>query len=563
MNKIIKTMLKLIIILFVYISLFALGLYQARGLTAFLVLIILLFIFKTRKIYNKQFFYQSVIISLIYSTIDSYGLYYQTLLKQNNSNVILNLIVNFILLYFTLINLLPILYNYKIKKDNKEHKNIFLISFVVILIGYTIYLLNFYPGIASYDTCEQLHYVLNNFNGITNHHPILHTLFMALPFKIGLFLTNNITISMLLITISQMIVMSLIFSSFIKYLYIKKVNTKIIYTCIFIFALCPNFGYMSICLWKDIIFSGLMLLLTMSLVDICDSDKISKKSLMLFAIISLLTVLFRNNAIYMYILLTFFIMILLKDKRKVLGITCTSIIALYFIIVGPLFKLIGIKSTEIREYLSIPLQQIGRMSEQEVQFTDYEKELISKVIDIEKLKRSYQPLTSDPIKFNADFHEEPITNNKYEYLKLYVVLVKKYPEIARDAYLTTMIGYYYIGFPSINIQTNNYNYQDEFNINEKSLIPHIDELLLSEGCPIIALLYSCCLGYFVIIVFNYLCIKKRNIKYLIPYIPTYGIWLTIFLASPSACEYRYVFSQYTCLLLLVLLPYLDDKKRSK
>ena len=144
MNKIIKTMLQLIIILFVYISLFALGLYQARGLTAFLVLIILLFIFKTRKIYNKQFFYQSVIISLIYSTIDSYGFYYQTLLKQNNSNVILNLIVNFILLYFTLINLLPILYNYKIKKDNKEHKNIFLISFVVILIGYTIYLLNFY-----------------------------------------------------------------------------------------------------------------------------------------------------------------------------------------------------------------------------------------------------------------------------------------------------------------------------------------------------------------------------------------------------------------------------------
>ena len=74
-------------------------------------------------------------------------------------------------------------------------------------------------------------------------------------------------------------------------------------------------------------------------------------------------------------------MILLKDKRKVLGITCTSIIALYFIIVGPLFKLIGIKSTEIREYLSIPLQQIGRMADQEVQFTEYEKELISKVIE--------------------------------------------------------------------------------------------------------------------------------------------------------------------------------------
>ena len=230
----------------------------------------------------------------------------------------------------------------------------------VIFIGYFLYFIRFYPAIMTPDSYYVIHYA-NNFI-LSDYHTFGHTWFFGIFFHLGKFLFHSLSKSIAFSTLVQMLCMSLIFSTSIRYFYNKGLNKKI---CIFLtlfFAFNPLHAHYSITLWRDIMFGGSFLLILICLYEFISSkSKIKIAYIILFIIGVLIMLFFRNNGIYVYLFCIPFIIGFMKNKRIMMSIITISIACFYFVIKGPVFDYFNIEKTTSVEAFSIPLQQIARV----------------------------------------------------------------------------------------------------------------------------------------------------------------------------------------------------------
>ncbi len=468
------------------------------------------------------------------------------------------------LFYTLLINIIPVICEAKvIKKFTFKRKiNVFLIASLIIFICWLPYFLIYYPGFFTNDSIAELNMIVNNFSTISDHHTVIHLLFMAIPYNLGMALFNNSIIAASLITITQMVIMSLIFGKFIDFLYKRGVNKYILLAVLLYFAIIPVHAFYSISNWKDIIFSGLVLLLTMELVKLLEKKKITFRNSYTFIIVSILTVFFRNNAIYMYIILAFATLIVFRKQIKIVSIMLLTVFAVYFIIKGPVYNYFDVKMSSSTEYLAIPLQQIGRMAYKGIDFTEEEEKLINKLIPVDTLRESYNPEIVDSIKFNDEYNAEVFEKNKFEYLKLWASLCFKHFDIATEAYLTSTLGYWY---PNIDywtvvtkIDKNNIDLKDSSLL--PSSVKNVTNELATKNVPVLNFFWSIGLGIWLIFISFTVSIKRKNIKSLYIFVPVFGIWLTMMVATPVFAEFRYIYSAFTCLPLLLLASYIVKSK---
>lgn len=468
------------------------------------------------------------------------------------------------LFYTLLINIIPVICEAKvIKKFTFKRKiNVFLIASLIIFICWLPYFLIYYPGFFTNDSIAELNMIVNNFSTISDHHTVIHLLFMAIPYNLGMALFNNSIIAASLITITQMVIMSLIFGKFIDFLYKRGVNKYILLAVLLYFAIIPVHAFYSISNWKDIIFSGLVLLLTMELVKLLEKKKITFRNSYTFIIVSILTVFFRNNAIYMYIILAFATLIVFRKQIKIVSIMLLTVFAVYFIIKGPVYNYFDVKMSSSTEYLAIPLQQIGRMAYKGIDFTEEEEKLINKLIPVDTLRESYNPEIVDSIKFNDEYNAEVFEKNKFEYLKLWASLCFKHFDIATEAYLTSTLGYWY---PNIDywtvvtkIDKNNIDLKDSSLL--PSSVKNVTNELATKNVPVLNFFWSIGLSIWLIFISFTVSIKRKNIKSLYIFVPVFGIWLTMMVATPVFAEFRYIYSAFTCLPLLLLASYIVKSK---
>lgn len=472
---------------------------------------------------------------------------------------------NFNIIYTILICSVPKLINMdnKVIQKIKVPKNsmlVFWISFAVLLICWSIYFFAYYPGILSVDSMAELQIIINNFVSIYDHHPILHVLFIFFPFKIGEFFFHNVNSAAACVTIFQMIIMALIFSYLVYFLSKRGVKKSILAIIILYFAIVPVHGFMSITMWKDIVFAGLMVLLTIQTIKLLEKSNITFKNSYAFIIISIITIFFRNNAIYAYLVLIFFSFIILRKHYKQLILIFGCILMVYGIIKYPVFNYFHVKRTESVEYIGIPLQQIGRMAYKNIQFTEEEQKLINKLLPIDIMRQVYNSNTSDAIKFNKNFDIKTFDNNKSTYLSLWAKLVVKHPVTAIEAHLASTLGYWY---PNVEywavlreISENDFGIEMTSKLN---IQPYLDKLE-NRQTPIVNMSWSIGLCFWIIGLAAYITKKRLGWRYLYPYIPIFGVWVTMMIASPVFAEYRYVYGAFTTLPILLLLPYIIRKE---
>lgn len=430
-----------------------------------------------------------------------------------------------------------------------SNKKIFLISFCVIIICWCPFFLTYYPGLLTGDSIAQLNIILGNFHKLSDHHPLIHTFFMAIPYNIGFFISNSKTFAVSCITMTQMIIMALIYAYFITYLKNRKISKTILYIIIGIYAVIPVFGFYSITLWKDILFSGLFLLFVIELAKILEKEKIIFKDLISFIVISILMILFRSNALYLYIFSVPFILFTFRKYFKPVFISICIVLLVYFSIKGPIFQMMGVTKSSSAEYLAIPLQQIGRMAYKEDSFSKKEKKQLSKLMRIEDMKMAYDPIIVDGIKFHPNFDISYFNDHKSEYLLLWMNLVKKHPNTAIEAYLCSTLGYWYPNFNYWSVAKG----VDPNDIGLKTysktpnLFTSFFEKYKSHDLPIVGMAWSIGLCFWFILYCAVICYLNKSHKYLLLYVPILGLWLTMMVASPVAGEFRYVFAAFTTL----------------
>lgn len=474
----------------------------------------------------------------------------------------------FSLFFVMFINLFPKICEVRVideNMDNNKGIRYWLGASIAIFICYLPYFIIYYPGLFTHDSINELRQILGNFVNLSDHHTVVHILLSSLPFKLGMSIFHNVNVAASFVIIFQMIIMSLIFGSVIKFLYQRKVNKKVLLLVFLYFAVVPIHAFYSITMWKDVLFSGFVLLLTMELIKLLETEKITFRNSCSFVIVSIFTVFLRNNAIYMYAILAIISLFVFRKQLKAIIPMLLVVFLVYGGVKGPIFNYFGIERSSSREYIAVPLQQIGRMAYKEVKFTKEEADLINKIIPLETLKKVYNPEVVDSIKFSDKYNAIQFDKNKDKYLKLWVSLCVKHFDIALESHLISTLGYWY---PNIDYWTVITRIdENDIGVHDSSKVPYniksqVDKLS-TKKIPIYGFIWCIGICIWIIIIAIGMIFAKKDKRALYVFAPVFGIWLTMMVATPVFAEFRYIYSAYTCLPILLLANSLVSKHKYK
>lgn len=533
-------------------------------------LIIFYWYYKSDVKFDKKTRCYSLILSIIISLILSIGSIVNSYLFEPAVNifVVKNIIyclvsiIGFTILFYKLFGVvLKKSINLSlVEKHDKMNVNHFLLMVGAIILGYLLYFVRYYPAIMTNDSYYVIHYA-NNFI-LSDFHAFGHTWFFGIFFHLGKFLFNNMNMAVAFSTIIQMICMALIFASAIRFLYNKGLKKSVCIIMLLFYTLNPLHGHYSITLWRDILFGGSFVISLISLYEfmIC-RDKIKIRYILLFIIGILMMLFFRNNGIYVYLFMIPFMIIILKKKRLMISILCISIACFYFIIKGPVFDYFDIQKTTSVEAFSIPLQQMARVVASGRKVSGDDREYLENLFDYDNIASSYNNCISDPVKniTNNDF----LTNDKVSFLKTYFSLFIKYPNVYVEAYFLQTLGYWYPDVIYWATAGESQSIFEEENVYSAPLTPewynNIVDMISSRKIPLCNIIWSVALPFILLVISSFIMVYRGNKKYLLCYVPLYGLWLSIVVAAPVFCELRYVYGLFTCAPIVVVLPYIINK----
>lgn len=451
----------------------------------------------------------------------------------------------------------------------KTSKMNFLKIAIILFILWIPYLLNYYPGITSFDTNAQL---LQGISMIpySNHHPIFHTMIISWIAKIGVSITGSYNLGIALCAIIQMIACALTFSFVIMYMSKRNVNNKIVTGTFLFYGLCPFVPQLSIAIWKDIPFTLCMTIFSIFMAEIIRNKRYvfgSKVRMIILSILILLIMLFRNNGLYVIALTVPFILLFNKSYWKRIIIVFIIPISIYLAITGPGFKILNIEKSEPQEMLSIPLQQMARILKYKPEELTEENVLaINNYIPIDNAGELYNPTISDPVK--NEFKTEKYNENKFDIIKLYLKLAVKYPGETIEAFISNTYGYYYPEVVTYEVATGNYTspFEAEQVIDIHSApiinIPLIDKLvkaMYKKEIPVVGFVANIGLCFWLFMLLAAYCCYKKMYRKIQVFIPILVLFLTC-IASPVSGELRYIYSMYTVMPLLITATFFIEKE---
>lgn len=465
-------------------------------------------------------------------------------------------------------------------KSQKLISKLPLISFVVIVLCRIPWLLYSYPGIMTPDSINQFKQVIG-MSSFSNHHPWMHTMTISLFYHIGNLFTSNTNDAFVFFTIFQICFMA--FASSYLIWVISKYTKSLPLLCgiIAVYAFLPYHNVMAICIWKDVMFGGTLLLFCTSLFYLL-KEGISKKTLpstILYFISGFFMCVYRSNGWYAFILTFPFLLIAFRKQWKLLYPLHFLLLAFVLVVKGPVMNHYEVEQPDFIESISIPLQQVGRVIATGQELTPEQNELIRKIIKTEHVPELYTEYISDNMKelvrtYNPDY----LTSHKSEYLKLWIELGLKYPDTYLDAYIAQTRGYYspsaiYSVAEVDNIIDNETGLYREYLIGGK-LIVKLREILikLQDMVPLYGALWSMGSLFWGLLLFLGLTIGKNlnfNLKAKMNFMDLITVWIpniavigTLLIATPVAIEFRYAYNLAYCIPLYFAIMLLSKENRS-
>ena len=131
----------------------------------------------------------------------------------------------------------------------RSANGVFALSFLSLSVVWLVWWIGLYPGILSQDSLDQWAQALKfKFN---NWHPYLYTLIMS-----GL---SHLVRSPSLMGLLQIVLTAFVVSAIVRYAYVRGVKGSWVIVAVAVYALHPQFGSLSVTIWKDVLFSALLL----------------------------------------------------------------------------------------------------------------------------------------------------------------------------------------------------------------------------------------------------------------------------------------------------------------
>ena len=453
--------------------------------------------------------------------------------------------------------------------NSKCKKALCIISAVLLLVVYAIYFLTFYPGGIYIDTWTSFE-MLTGAKEFTSQQPVLYTVILNI---VKLLMPDYYT-GFAIITAVQIILMISVLTYFIYWILDKGVNPIIAFFTILFFAFFKLYPLYSVSVWKDTPFSLVLLLLTLSIIDIVlesNKNKINISTIVKFNISAALVIFLRSNGMYLIIISAAVLVLcfIRKNIKENIANFITFVISLLVtivlcIIIQHSFVLFGIKKTpEIGMTISVPIQQVARVVAVDGNITEEQKELIEKVVPIKTIKSKYRALLVDRIKWDTTFNEKYLVDHLSDYFKLWFELLLQNPSEYFKSYLLQTSGFWTFNVvgeeayqSAVTWETLNHIAQNKNIIADNTNFDFKENILAIEY-------YSGGFFFWITALSAFITFRLCEKKYLIGYIAPIALWLTVMVATPMGQALRYVYILVLILPLNLIYPAMFAKKNSK
>lgn len=423
------------------------------------------------------------------------------------------------------------------------------------IVVWLLCLLAFFPGAMTPDSLShwrQIHTL-----EFSNWHPVLYTWFI-----LGL---TSIWHSPAAVVIGQSIILALIFGYGMYSLNRYGLDKRITWTLTIIFALSPiNSGFV-LMLWKDVLYSACLFLLTIVLFRIVLSKGEWLKrgpNLLLLAGAMLGVMFIRNNGLPIIVLLGFCLLISYRVYFKRVVFLLASVFAFFYLVTGPLYDYLEVIPASANEAMGIPTQQIAHVIKSGGDLSAEQEAYFDRILPIEQWKSLYNPYRTDPLKFATDFNAEVITSDNGTFLKNWVAVVYQNPILAIEAFAKQTSLVWQINQPDngyTDIFTTTIYQPNEYGLETQSVSPwlqtNISRWYSMSQRYMKEIIWRPAVYTFAIILLSFISSIKLGWRVWLISLPVLLNTATIFAGLPAQ-DFRYLYANTLVIYMLLMLAFL-------
>lgn len=426
-------------------------------------------------------------------------------------------------------------------------------SLLIFLCWMPVFLA-YYPSVFAYDAEGQLYQVLAG--DYSTHHPLLHTLFLGAFFRLGIAL-GSCSAGMAVHSVVQMALMAGTFGWALSFLYQRRVPGWGRVLLFLFFSFFPANPVLAMSTTKDVLFAAFVLLYTLCLYRMaCGRDvRQGGKAQAVYIVVGVLMLLFRNNAVYAFIVSVPIVYAGLAERKRMYLRMTLLVFALFGICAFSLKAVTHAQSGSPREMLSVPLQQMARTRvKAEEEIDPSLRQELEKYIPSEWVFAAYNPHLADPVKNRAVIHDDPAG-----LIKTWIRLGLQHPAIYIDAFLDNSLGLWYLwdtshaqvygigtesGFGYLS--TDNRTMPAGFEVEEHSLLPGLRvfmERIVSDNAygriPVVRLLFAPALYWWLLYLYLVTALYRKRYREILPVVFLVAYCLTLLLSPTVLVRYIY------------------------
>lgn len=455
-------------------------------------------------------------------------------------------------------------------KEEAPLRQLPLLTLLACLGCWMLYFLTEYPAIMTPDSVNQLEQVLGMVP-YSNHHPWAHTMLIGFFYRLGTLFTGNVNGALAFFTLFQMCFMASCAAYLIHVLQRLKVSNQLCLLAAAFYALIPYHGILAVTIWKDVMFSGAVLLFTASLTALRLIGIQSRLQKWLhgtiYVLSGIMVCLFRSNGWYAFLFSLPFLLFSFRKQIKGMLPVHLGILAAVLFIKIPVMNAFQVTQPDFVESVSIPLQQIARVLCQDKELTREQWESIHRVMDTTYIKELYSPGFADNMKELVRAGDpDYLAGHKGEYLRLWLCLGLRYPGVYLQAYIDQTIGYWYPDPDYTVARVGGIIANDTGAVSQPlaggPALVKIKEILLKldELIPLYGLLFSMGAMLWALLCCIAISVSKGTKERLILFLPGLAVILTLLAATPVSSEFRYAYSLAFALPLYLLLPFFPSSR---
>ena len=236
------------------------------------------------------------------------------------------------------------------------------------------------------------------------------------------------------------------------------------------------------------------------------------------------------------------------------------------VVQGPIYRLAGVRKSGFAESVGIPLQQIAYSVTQNGSMTPEQEQFISNLLPLEEIKASYHPNFSDTIKFHPNFNNEYLEAHKGEFFQVWLGMLPSNFVSYIKAYCTQTLGYWHTG--TTNWLIDRSVLENDLGIAQRDIIEQVTGIdgqaiynsyfQCVTGCPGLKYWYNIAFAVWAVLFMGVTLLLRRQYSKILPLLPLVLLWGTMLIATPTFCEFRYMYSFHLSLPVLVVYLFLRD-----